>query len=452
MNYSVKIKPLSERSAMISERYEVSNEYGEPIYDFRGETHKPKVIILPIDVPVYRMESCRAFSAQQTEIAREGLDKNFFAKGQERQSAQTIQHKILTELSRRGTESVTSIYEVLQKEGQRETILITSSGVVVNGNRRLSAMRELLSQPDGALDQRFEHVRCSVLPRDTSRDEIDDIEADLQARPETKLEYDWIGDARLIRRQVEKNRSTKSVADRLRRSKSDVENVLLALDEADLYLSDWLKKPGQYALVQDGQQIFGDIPKSIAKQDDKLKEVSRAIAWSIFENREQISGRVYRLNRAFGELAPKTINLLEDRLSLTDDNDGVQSADSGDDDDFEIEIEDSEGSTDYSAVIAALRDRNGVDETIDALVDACETAIELDKGQRNEEAALKVLGQVNSKVISIDVSLAGKETLPAILKQIASIRTGLHKIETRAKERLDKDEQMESDNLAESSR
>ena len=438
MNYSIKIKSLSERSAMISTRCKVSDEFGDPIYDFRGGTFKPKVIALPIDVPVYRMENCRAFSAQQTEIAREGLDKNFFEKGQEKQSAQTIQHKILTELSRKGTESVTPIFDVLQKEGQRETLLITSSGVVVNGNRRLSAMRELLSLPDGAVDQRFEHVHCSVLPTDTMRDEIDDIEADLQARPETKLEYDWIGDARLIRRQVEKNRSTKSVADRLRRSKADVENVLAALDEADLYLSDWLKKPGEYALVEDGQQIFGDIPKSIAKQDDRLKEVSRAIAWSIFENREKISGRVYRLNRAFGELAPKTISLLEDRLGQTVEDESIQRAvEVDEDDDFAIDIEEVEETTDYSAVIAALRDRNGMDEKIDVLVDACETAIELDRGERNEAVVLKVLGQVNSKVTSIDVSSAGIETLPAILKQIESIRTGLQKIETRAKSRLE---------------
>lgn len=446
MNYSIEITPLSERKAMISERYNVSEEIGEPIYEFRGETHIPKVISLPINVPVYRMENCRAFSAQQTEIVREGLDKNFFEMGQERQSAQSVQHKILAELSRKGTESVTPIYEVLQKVGQRETILISSSGVVVNGNRRLSAMRELLHQSDGTLDRRFEHVRCSVLPSDTIRDEIDDIEADLQARPETKLEYDWIGDARLIRRQVEKNRSTKSVADRLHRSKIDIENVLQALDEADLYLSQWLKKPREYALVQDGQQIFSDIPKSIAKQDDNLKEASRAIAWSIFDNRANIGGRVYRLNRAFGDLAPKTLELLENRLGITVDNDGVRrEVDGNGDDEFAIEIEETEEVVDYSAVIEALRDKNGIEEKIDALVDACETAIELDRGERNEEAALKALGQINSKVISIDATMAGIGTLPAMMKQITSIRTSLDKIETQVKARLEGNKQKDDD-------
>ena len=299
-------------------------------------------------------------------------------------------------------------------------------------------MRELARQRDGSVDRRFEYVRCAVLPTDTGRDEIDDIEADLQARPETKLDYDWIGDARLIRRQVDKSRTTKQVADRLRRSKSDIENVLQALDEADLYLSEWLGKSGEYALVQDGQQIFGDIPKSISRQDSKLKDASRVIAWSIFDNREKISGRVYRLNRAFGDLAPRTLELLENRLGLAGDQQeqAVEAADDTEDEEFAIDIEEGEEASDYSAIIQALRNNDGLEEKVDALVDACETAIELDRGQKNEEAALKALGQVNSRVVSIDATLASRDSLPGILKQIQSIRGGLDKIEAQVSKRL----------------
>jgi DNA-binding FrmR family transcriptional regulator len=286
-------------------------------------------------------------------------------------------------------------------------------------------MRELYRKADGSVDERFANVRCAVLPPDVSRDEIDDIEADLQARPQTKLDYDWIGDARLVRRQVDKGRSTKEVADRLRRSKSEIENVLQALDEADLYLSEWLEKPGEYDRVQEGQQIFGDLPKSIAKKDTNLQNASRAIAWAIYENRDKISGRVYRLNAAFGKLAPKVLQILEEQLDLE-----VSSNDLVDGTDFSIDI-DSDGSTkDYTPIIEALRDDTAKDDVIDTLIDACETVIELDKGQRNEQAALRALSQVNSKITGIDVNYAGTRTLPAMLKQIETIRRALHKIET----------------------
>lgn len=431
MSYIVKITPRSEREALIAKRVAASNEFGEKIYDFRSGSYTPKVISVPIFLPVYRMENCRTFSAQQTEIARKGLDKNFFEKGQELTTVQQAQHEILAKLAEKEKEgSVAQILDVLKKDGQREPILITSTGVVVNGNRRLSAMRELMRRKDGAVDERFTNILCAVLPPDVSRDEVDDIEADLQARPQTKLEYDWIGDARLIRRQVDKGRSTKEVADRLRRSKMDIENVLQALDEADLYLSEWLEKPGEYDRVQDGQQIFGDIPKSIAKKDANFQNVSRAIAWSIYDNRDKISGRVYRLNAAFGKLAPKVLEILEDQLDLTYPDD-----DPADDTDFTIDIDADYDTKDYTPIIEALRDETTKDDTVEALIDACEAAIELDKGHKNEQAALKILAQINAKVMGVDVTYAGTKTLPAMLKQIETIRNGLDKIDAAIKVR-----------------
>lgn len=304
--------------------------------------------------------------------------------------------------------------------------LVSNEVITENGNRRLSAMRELYRGKDGSVDERFRFVKCAVLPTDTSRDEIDDIEADLQARPQTKLDYDWIGDARLIRRQIGKERSSREVADRLRRSKQDIENVLQALDEADLYLSEWVERPGQYDLVSgEGQQIFGDIPKNIANKEIGLQNASRAIAWALFENRDRITGRVYNLNAAFGKLAPQVLDILADQLDL----ESVFTLENNDEDDFSIEIDTDAGSH-YEPIIEALRREETKDDAVTALIEACETAIELDRGQRSEKAALKALSQANAKLAGIDTHSAGESTLPAMLKQIESIRKILDKIET----------------------
>ena len=195
------------------------------------------------------------------------------------------------------------------------------------------------------------------------------------------------------------------------------------MDEADLYLSEWLEKPGEFDLVQEGQQIFGDIPKSIAKKDTNLQNASRAIAWSIYENRDKITGRVYRLNSAFGTLAPKVLEILEDQLDLMDEDD-----DAIDDDDFAFDIDADDSTKDYALIIEALRDDTAKDETINTLIDACETAIELDKDKKSEKAALNALSQVNAKLTGIDVSTADTKYLPAMLKQIETIRSHLDKI------------------------
>jgi len=426
MTVEISIKPRSEREALIAKRIESSKEHAQPIYDFRGDTLYPLVVSLPIDVPVYRMANCRTFSAQQSVIAKQHLAVDFFEKGQEFAQAQNAQHMILAKLSQRGTSSVTPIFKVLSSDGQQEPILITSTGTVVNGNRRLSAMRELHKSSDGDIDQRFAHIKCAILPPDTTRDEIDDIEAALQARPETKLDYDWIGDASLIRRQVNKGRSTREVADQLRRSKQDIENTLQALEEADLYLTEWADKPGEYDLLSaDGEQLFKDIPKNISNKDVNLENASRAIAWSLFENRDKVSGRLYSYNAAFGKLAPNVLNILSDRLDLDD----IEADQDDGGDEFAIDIEAEEVGTDFAAIINALKEDETKDDAVASLIDACDTAIETDKGHRNEKAALKALSQAQAKLTGIDALSAGDSTLPAMLKQVESIRDVLNKIE-----------------------
>lgn len=426
MSFTVKVTNPSERQTLITERLQHSDRTGETIYDFRGDKYTPKVISLPINVPVYRMTNCRTFSNQKSEIASKGLEPDFFVSGQENSTAQQAQHEILFKLSKKGTSSVTPIFSLLEREGQRQEILITTSGVVVNGNRRLSAMREIFASKLGGERESFSHILCAVLPADITPDEIDDIEADLQARPQAKLEYDWIGDAQLIRRQVAKEgRSAKDVAERLRRSKSDIENVLQALAEADLYLSDWVEQPGRYELVSaEGQQIFGDIPKSIARKSVELQDASRAIAWSIFENRDRITGRIYSLNPAFGKLAPKVLDLLGEQLDINAADDNNDSFDN-----FSIEIAEADSGENYGAIVRALRNEETRDDAVTVLLEACETAIELDRGQKSEKAALKALSAAHAKVSTVDASTCGEKFLPAMLKQIESIRGVLEKIE-----------------------
>ena len=421
---------------MILERENASSVFGPEIFDFRGDVYKPKSVRLPIDLPVYRMANCRTFSKQQTTISQQSLPKNYFAMGQESTQAQQVQHGLLHQLAKQGSESVTPMTTVLQQDGQREPLLITSAGVVVNGNRRLAAMRELLLQGDGSIDERFAHVECAILPPDITSDEVDDIEADLQARRETKLDYDWIGDAQLLRRQVGKGRTAKQVADRLRRTRSDVENVLNALDEADLYLSEWADRPGEYEKVQSGEQIFNDLQKAVRHKHPKLQEACRAIAWSLFDSRNKIKGRVYRLNPAFGKLAPEVLSILSERLDLAD----LPASDAADEDGFLVDIDPDEESTDYTAIIRALRGKSESgttdDKTLDILVAACESAIELEKGERNEQAALSAVNFAHTRLIGVDVGSASTTTLPAMLKQIGSIRSCLNKIEKAINSRL----------------
>jgi hypothetical protein len=424
--YEIKLTSRSERQAVIQNRVVSTTEPPGTLWDFRGAKAALPIVILPIDLPLYRVDNCRTYSEQQDAIAKGNLDKTYFAKGQELSTVQAAQHVILARLAKRDSTSVSAIQDVLEKEGQRDPLLITTTGVVVNGNRRLSAMRELFVQ-DQSPNSRWAYVKCMVLPADTSPEEVEDIEANEQARPQTKLDYDWIGDAQLVRRQVNRKGDTELVANQLRRSKGDVENLLQAIEEADLYLNEWAKKPGQYSLVSgDAEQIFGDLPKRLSGKTVPLQNASRAIAWSLFENRDKLPGRVYAFNAAFGKLAAVVLTNVIEQLSLPQ----GPAADDEDNEDFSVDIE-SDGIEDYSAVITALKSEETKEDAIEALIEAAQSAIETDRGQRSQGAALKALAQVHAKLAGLDLTTAGVGTYTAIGKQLDSIRELVGKLDTK---------------------
>ncbi|MER9289038.1 ParB/RepB/Spo0J family partition protein [Mesorhizobium sp. M0510] len=411
MTYSVKILPRADREAMIK-KHLASPQGEEDFYDFRSQKTKLKVIRVDINLSVYRMENFRTYTDQQEHIAKEKLDADYFLKGQELQTVQQQQHEILKRLSAKGP-----IIDVLQKDGQREPLLISSTGVVINGNRRLAALRELGT----------EYVDCMVLPADATADEIVDIEANLQAKPETKLDYDWIGDAQLINRLIHMGRSTKDVADRLNRGENDIKNALQALAEADIYLRDWAAAPGEYSRVRDDAgQLFKDLPKLLAGKDQALQQGSRAIAWSLFENRDKLPGRIYAFNPAIGKLAADVLERLSEELDVPI-TAGFEEEDIGG---LAIDFGE-ENEVDYTALIDRLQADATKDEAVDSLVEACQAAIDAQAGKNSTKAALKAITQAHSKLASVDVSTAAPDTRPGMLKQLDSIAALVTKLKDK---------------------
>ncbi len=417
MTYNVVLTSRAERDAQIKQGV-LSPVGSENFYDFRNTKYELPVIRIDITLPIYRMENFRTFTSQKEYVVENKEDQGFFARGQEIESVQQVQHDILVKLAKKGvSDSIVPVIDVLRKDKQREPLLISSTGVVINGNRRLAAMRELYAE-DSAANSEFSHVNCMVLPEDATPDEIVDVEASLQAKPETKLDYDWIGDGQLINRLINMGRTTAQVADQLNRGEKEIKNSLQALAEAELYLKDWVNAEGEYSRVRDdAEQLFKDLPKSLDGKDAGLQDASRVIAWSLYDNKEKLSGRVYDFNPAFGKLATDVLDRLAEGLGVS--NVGVPGAD--DEDSFSVDMEEDSESPSYGDVIQALRDESTKDDAVDVLIEACLSAIETEKGQKSGEAALKAISVAHSKLAAVDLSKAHPHTYNGIRNQLSSI-------------------------------
>jgi hypothetical protein len=245
-----------------------------------------------------------------------------------------------------------------------------------------------------------------------------DIEAALQAKPETKLDYDWIGDAQLIARLVSLHKSTAEVARRLDRSEKEIKNSILALAEADLYLKDWAQAEGAYSKVRDeAEQLFNDLPKQLEGKDPALQRASRAIAWTLFDNKDKLPGRVYSFNAAFGKLAGEVIDKVASDLGLATETKGVEDDTGG----FDVDVGGDDGAVSYDVVVDTLRNSAEDESVVEALIEAAQNAVEIARGQKSSQAALKAVQQAHAKLIAVDLQRAAPETRAPIRKQLDAI-------------------------------
>lgn len=416
MTFKIRLRNPAEREAIVRAAVKASNESRE-FYHLRNTKTQLPLVHVAEDVLVYRMENFRTYVEQREFVIREKKSLDFFATGQEKESVQQVQHEILARLARKGrADSVVPVIDVLRRERQREPLLITHRGVVVNGNRRLAAMRELLAE-DGSAYPDFNHVDCLVLPEDVTTTDIVEIEAALQAKPETRLDYDWIGDCLLILRLIDLGKTVDRVAQMLNRKPSEIKNSLNALTEANLYLRDWARAEGEYSRVAgDAEQFFKDIPNALQGKDPALQEASRIIAWNLFENREKLDERLYAYNLAFGKQAATVLDRMASELSLS-----LDSETKADEDDFEVDLDSGAVSISYQPLVDAFRDPDKKDEAIEVLIDACRNVVESERGRKSGQAALKAITAANSRLTEADVSRASPTTYGAIEKQLDQI-------------------------------
>ena len=418
MPYTVKLISRIERENRIRNAHNAATSAEErDFYDFRNEKKRLKVIRLEIGLPVYRIENCRTYTAQEEYVSKNSKPSEYFQNGQENESVQQIQHNILTNLANTGTDSIVPIVDVLKKEGQREEILITAAGVVVNGNRRLSGMRDLFAMSPGDYPA-FSHVNCMVLPEDATAEEVLDVEASLQAKQETKLDYDWIGDCRLISKLLEKNGNTELVAKKLHRSNSEIKNSLRAYTEAQLYLKEWAKKPKEYSLVKDdGEQFFNDLPRGLSGKSGKLEEASRIIAWVLYDNRRKLPGRLYNYNVAVGRRAEDVLNHVAVELAIPVD----EAAKPANASEYAIDFEGAATEPSYNNLVSTLKDVTRREEISETVVEVCQGVVESENDRNVGQNAQKLVLAASTRLTEIDLSTAAPSTYVFIARHLETI-------------------------------
>ena len=210
----------------------------------------------------------RTRAEQRAEIARSGIS-NLFSDDPLGPAAQEAQFNILSDQA-----GFDELKKDLEKRGQQEPALVTADGILINGNRRAAALRSLYQKDDHG---EARYIQCVVLPADATREELVDLETELQIARDFKQEYGWINEAFLIEELFEReNKDFARVATRMHRELADIRSQYEKLQHVRqlVELSGGVR---QFIGFDDNESAFEELAKHVKNKQPAEAESVRSV-------------------------------------------------------------------------------------------------------------------------------------------------------------------------------
>ncbi|GAA1157904.1 hypothetical protein GCM10009630_65100 [Kribbella jejuensis] len=169
--------------------------------EWRGEQKHVHVISMPVEM-LYLNPDTHRIRAQRT---LDPLRNKVLAEDPWSEPAQLYLQHLLTRDPARPDQmdpDYVSLRDELNDFGQKEAGIISPQGIVVDGNTRCAALREL----------GVKNIRVGVLPADTSRRDINNVELALQLRRDKRRDYSYINRLIAIEEELAGGRREEDIA------------------------------------------------------------------------------------------------------------------------------------------------------------------------------------------------------------------------------------------------
>ena len=275
----------------LKEIEQVRNGKSEGTYPliFRGTLTDFPIYKVPIEMPIYRLSNGRTIARQKEYIAKHKLPDDFFLKDPESASALEAQEEILADMV-----SEEGLYDYFKNPQtvQDEPIVLDKNGYIINGNRRICAMK-ILIQRNHEVYGKYEYVRVIFL-ENYNEEDIIRLEALLQIRKDIKADYSWITEALLFRSHMENLGYDYQFLERVYdQKKSDIQKSIDMAGYADEYLSSRNWKD-EYSRVEKHKEAFSQLCRYRKPfRDVQDQELFKEFVFQFIDTPEDAPGRLY---------------------------------------------------------------------------------------------------------------------------------------------------------------
>ena len=296
--YKPEVIDLLKRKEIIKENLKKKLSHKES-FKIKNKWVACPIVLMDINVPIYHLNNGRTRDAQRSYVKKNNHKDNYFEKGLENTQQQRIQHKILFELSQDSTANIHRELKTSVKFREDAPLLIDSNGMLINGNRRMAAIRELYKSDVKKYDD-FKRIPCAVIEQFLDDKTIKEIENFLQVIKENKQDYNWISLCMEI--QDEKKRlglENKQIAVNMGKTESEIERYFNLISLIDDCLEKDHKTPGDYSIIRSQEQLWKNTIERAEKHKNKgEKDLIYKIGRMISVNSGKFGERDYNIASA----------------------------------------------------------------------------------------------------------------------------------------------------------
>jgi len=296
--YKPEVIDLLKRKEIIKENLKKKLSHKES-FKIKNKWVACPIVLMDINVPIYHLNNGRTRDAQRSYVKKNNHKDNYFEKGLENIQQQRIQHKILFELSQDSTANIHRELKTSVKFREDAPLLIDSNGMLINGNRRMAAIRELYKSDVKKYDD-FKRIPCAVIEQFLDDKTIKEIENFLQVIKENKQDYNWISLCMEI--QDEKKRlglENKQIAVNMGKTESEIERYFNLISLIDDCLEKDHKTPGDYSIIRSQEQLWKNTIERAEKHKNKgEKDLIYKIGRMISVNSGKFGERDYNIASA----------------------------------------------------------------------------------------------------------------------------------------------------------
>ena len=372
--------------------------------EFDGAMQMLPIKKIPVEYLVYRMNNMRTTVEQLEFVTQNELDADFFKANQESDVAQTAQHQILIEMSK---SNIANIWEALrERRVLRDPLVVTPDCVVVNGNRRLAAIRDLINSSPQEFSS-FLSLECIILP-ESDESTLVDYETRIQIARDLRSDYGWVHTALGLQTQIydlgwSQERAVQAWGKEWKELTSLLESFALARE-----FLEFLDKPGDYANLSDKEQVFKTLAETQSKEKRDGKDPStlyaqRLIVFQVLKS-EDFEGRAFD----YARMAPELLKKIKTNPIVNPPSSEPSGGMVGENDPFSG-LPAPEGGDQLDGLIEELQDVSKTEEIRD-LAEAAKTEIALEKSAQRRQSFLSTNTRAAHNSLSTIISIEDAPT------------------------------------------